>query len=459
MRGPPINDAFSAASPIAGFPSSAEGTNVGASRETGEPAHGDASVWWRWQAPDAAHVSATACVEVLAIYTGPSLTELQQVGTSNNGVGCEQVAFWAAADEVFSIAVASGSPLDTGPIQLSLAEYTGNDDFAFPTPLSGEFASSLGQSNSEATKEPNEPDHAGNPGGRSRWFSWTAPATGSVTVDTCDGNFDTLLAIYQGAALNALTEVASNDDGCLSGDGSFAEFDAVQGQTYRIVVDGFDGEAGGFDLYVELTRRACDDGQDNDGDGQADLSDPGCGGPADDDESNPPAAPPFSPPAVQPPPSPTLGPTAGNDILDGTASNDLICGLGGSDRLRGLAGNDTLFGDACGLKAGRRRARAGAAAAGGGNDRLDGGAGNDKLYGAGGKDTLLGGAGKDLLAGGGGNDSLNGGKGVDRMNGGAGNDSLRSRDGARDTVDCGKGKDKVIADKRDRLRGCERARR
>ena len=152
--------------------------------------------------------------------------------------------------------------------------------------------------------------------------------------------------------------------------------------------------------------------------------------------------------------------TSGNDVLGGTVGNDLLCGLAGADRLKGLAGNDTLFGDVCGVKASRSRLEANAAAAAaGGNDRLDGGAGHDKLYGAGGKDTLLGAAGNDLLAGGAGNDTLNGGKGRDRLTGGAGNDSLNSRDSGRDTVDCGKGRDKVTADKRDRLRACQRVKR
>ena len=60
-----------------------------------------------------------------------------------------------------------------------------NDEFANATPLSGLSASGSG-SNFDATSEPGEPNHAGNAGGHSLWWRWTAPAKGSVQVDTCD---------------------------------------------------------------------------------------------------------------------------------------------------------------------------------------------------------------------------------------------------------------------------------
>jgi len=46
-----------------------------------------------------------------------------------------------------------------------------------------------------ATKEPGEPAHAGNDGGASIWYSWTAPSTGNVTITTEGSSFDTLLGV------------------------------------------------------------------------------------------------------------------------------------------------------------------------------------------------------------------------------------------------------------------------
>ena len=66
---------------------------------------------------------------------------------------------------------------------------------------------------STASKEAGEPAHAGNAGGRSIWFTWTAPAGRHVYVfDTFPSTFDTLLAVYTGTDVAALAEVASNDD-------------------------------------------------------------------------------------------------------------------------------------------------------------------------------------------------------------------------------------------------------
>ena len=88
-----------------------------------------------------------------------------------------------------------------------------------------------------------------------------------------------------------------------------------------------------------------------------------------------------------------------------------------------------------------------------------GDAGNDRLTGGPGDDKLFGGAGIDRLVGGPGNDVLNGGKGKDLYFGGSGNDTINSRDGVAETVDCGAGKDTVKADKKDRLKHCEKVSR
>jgi Ca2+-binding RTX toxin-like protein len=328
---------------------------------------------------------------------------------------CRAVALVAAAAFLIAAAPALAAPANDNFADAQVAN-TGDTN-----PTSG--------SNVDATKEAGEPDHAGDAGGASVWYRWTAPSSGAATVDTCDSTFDSLLAVYTGDSVSGLVEAGRSDDDCAFGNGGFVEFDAQAGQVYRIAVDGFEGETGNFDIYVvppEPPPAACADGEDNDGDGKVDAADPGCSGPTDNDESNP------SPP--------TNTPTSGDDSLTGTTGNDLICGLAGADVIRGLAGNDTLCGDA-------------------GNDRLNGNAGADRLRGGAGNDRLDGGPGNDALQGGGGNDALKGGTGQDRLVGGAGRDSINAKDGKRDRVDCGAGRDTVTADRKDSLRRCERTRR
>jgi len=97
--------------------------------------------------------------------------------------------------------------------------------------------------------------------------------------------------------------------------------------------------------------------------------------------------------------------------------------------------------------------------AGPGDDVLSGSDGRDTLEAGSGRDRVRGGAGNDELRGGKDRDSLDGGAGRDRVYGGSGNDVIRSGSGT-DRVDCGAGRaDSLRADRRDRVRRCERVRR
>ena len=79
----------------------------------------------------------------------------------------------------------------------------------------------------------------------------------------------------------------------------------------------------------------------------------------------------------------------------------------------------------------------------------------DRLVGTPFKDFLFGLGGNDLLRGDAGGDLLDGGPGRNALYGGAGEDAIRARNGRRDLVDCGWGRDSAIVDRIDRVRGCE----
>src|SRR3954471_4340991 len=116
-----------------------------------------------------------------------------------------------------------------------------NDNFANAWNLSGTVVTTNGNSQG-GSREPGEPNHAATAGARSVWFNWTAPKPAQVRVDTIGstGGFqnDTLLAIYTGDAVNALTPIASNDNGPgLANGWSQLDFQAIQGTTYRIAID------------------------------------------------------------------------------------------------------------------------------------------------------------------------------------------------------------------------------
>jgi hypothetical protein len=97
--------------------------------------------------------------------------------------------------------------------------------------------------NSTATKELGEPNHAGNAGGRSVWWRWVAPNSGTVLLTTVGSNFDTTLAVYTGSAVNALTAIAADDESGGANTSALA-FNAVGGAVYWIAVDGWRGTSG-----------------------------------------------------------------------------------------------------------------------------------------------------------------------------------------------------------------------
>jgi hypothetical protein len=104
--------------------------------------------------------------------------------------------------------------------------------------------------NAGADLESGEPPKAGNAGGKSVWWTWQAPLSGPVILNTAGSTFDTLLAAYTGSSIPALASVAENDnDGALLT--SKIAFTATAGTAYAIAVDGKNAAAGTVVLHWE----------------------------------------------------------------------------------------------------------------------------------------------------------------------------------------------------------------
>ena len=244
----PLPDLFADAQPIAGASGSVDSSNVGSTKELGEPNHagnpGGASIWFAWTAPATGEYVFDTCESaidtLLAVYTGATVNALTEVASNDNG-GCgarSTVTFIATEGTTYLIAV-DGKDGATGPITLTWLPVPPNDDFADAEPIFGPTGTVTG-TNVAASTEPGEPDFAG-PSGASIWYVWTAPATSDFTFDTCGSDFNTVLAIYRGDDLTTLTPVAGDDDGCLGGGSeSSVTFSAVSGTTYYIAVAGRD---------------------------------------------------------------------------------------------------------------------------------------------------------------------------------------------------------------------------
>ena len=87
------------------------------------------------------------------------------------------------------------------------------------------------------------------PGGRGIWYSYEPKETELVTVSTCSfADFDTILSVYSGSC-DSLICVDGNDDACPEFR-SAVNFLADAGIKYYILVDGFFGIPGDFELAI-----------------------------------------------------------------------------------------------------------------------------------------------------------------------------------------------------------------
>jgi hypothetical protein len=271
----PANNTFANRIVLAGTNITVTGSNFNATKESGEPDHagnsGGKSVWWSWAATADGELQlnsdGSGFDTLLGIYTGTRVSSLNLIA-SNDDHGpfvTSRVRLEVNQGTNYEIAVDGfndGALADSGDITLNLIFQSGpilrptNDNFAARIALSGLPVIATG-TNVAATREPGEPAHAGQaPTDSSVWWSWTASATASVSVSTGGSAFDTVLAVYRGAALSNLTELAANDDadpanGILT---STATFDAAAGESFQIAVDGFDGASGGIVLTLAPAR-------------------------------------------------------------------------------------------------------------------------------------------------------------------------------------------------------------
>jgi hypothetical protein len=259
----PVNDNFLSAQVLSGVNGMFVGTNVGATKEVGEPTHalnrGGRSVWYKFVASESGVLTLTTAASqfntLLAVYTGSSVNNLEFVGANDdtsegNGYTLQSRAvvglrggrtYYIAVDGFYSDdgAIATGSVT----LDYSFTQFPANDNFSNAINLFGERGSTV-TSNVGASQQINEPDHAGNVGGKSVWFKWTAPAnvnasfTFSVDGVSVFGDSATLFAIYRGGENGLLSLIPF-------GYGrqffySRITFVPTPGTTYYIAIDGAD---------------------------------------------------------------------------------------------------------------------------------------------------------------------------------------------------------------------------
>ena len=131
--------------------------------------------------------------------------------------------------------------LGAGPLLAQPA----NDNFTNATTCLPVNVGTVAGSNVGATSEAGEPVDAGTGGGKTVWYVWTAPFTGTISFNTEGSSFDTDLSAYTGTNVAGLNLIAANDDVNYPVDlTSLVTFPVITGTSYYLQVDGFLGDSG-----------------------------------------------------------------------------------------------------------------------------------------------------------------------------------------------------------------------
>ncbi|MBM3822797.1 MAG: hypothetical protein FJ404_07930 [Verrucomicrobia bacterium] len=258
----PANDDFSKRTRLTGEGFSTRTSTAGSTRELGEPIHagnqGAGSIWFEWTSPKSGTVKLTSegdrHTEILDVYTGTILGSLFRPTRSVRFDATRRLCtvIWDVVAGQTYILAADGLPGTGESFSLSLEyhEPPVNDAFANRRKVEGE-SWTLSGSNEFASGEPGEPKHAGFSGGKSVWFDWEAPKSGSVLITCTGANVTWLVEAYLGTNLTSLTlapgRFVSIDQ---ERDVSSVVFNAEAGRRYALALDGSLGLSGNYEISL-----------------------------------------------------------------------------------------------------------------------------------------------------------------------------------------------------------------
>lgn len=205
-------------------------------------------LWFTYAAPPATNVTFSTCAAgtnldtVLEVFAG-SCGNLAWLGCNDDDPNCSasslrsQLTVYTTAPTTLYVRV-GGYGTATGAIVLDVSQSPSNDictaGVALVDGQNGPF-STLGASTSSPWPCAN--------GGNDVWFTYQAPRTGTMVVDTCAAGrtYDTTLEVFAGSC-SSLVSRGCNDDAC--GLGSSLAVPVTQGATYRVRLGGYAGATG-----------------------------------------------------------------------------------------------------------------------------------------------------------------------------------------------------------------------
>jgi hypothetical protein len=239
-----------------------EGTNFGATKEPGEPNHannlGGRSVWYRIVPQETTvvkiwieHTSGADFMNtLLAVYKGTDPSEFNLVAHNDDmrNTTLSKVQLTVRPGNMYYVAVDGfndNGNIAAGNFRIRFEKLGApandamidawNPDARLAMAPSGFTAGT----NRNATKEPGEPNVTNNPGGKSVWYFWRAPASRSMTVKvTCNPFVQECFDMQLGVFSAENVKVAANDNYDNNDQTAGVTFFAEEDVTYGFVVDG-----------------------------------------------------------------------------------------------------------------------------------------------------------------------------------------------------------------------------
>jgi hypothetical protein len=182
-----------------------------------------------WTVPPWADVATLAPTYTVSIYAREDAANPS--GTTRN----------FTTPKTYTITSADLTPKKTYTVTVTVGVSPVNDNFANAIALPGDNGTRTGTGNVFATLETGEPDING--ANNTVWFKWTCAADGSFTINTLGssdvrgGEFDSMLGIYTGDAVDALTPLLGTPQD--TGVPETMSVAVTAGTTYHIQVAGW----------------------------------------------------------------------------------------------------------------------------------------------------------------------------------------------------------------------------
>lgn len=264
------NDNFASRIALAGDSVSGIAYNSTATTEAGEPSDSGSGTFW-WSYTPSANGRLTVATQgssvgspQIAIYMGGAVQSLRLVASASNyGTNVASTTFPVSAGIDYKISFGSysggsGSEVlnlsldkagDIAALNLPNQVTMANDNFASRIALVGDTVSGIAYSPT-ATTEVDEPSASGN---NTFWWSYTASATGRLTITTQGSSVSSpQVAVYMGATLQSLRLVSSAS---AYGTGVVSiGFPVTGGVDYKISFGSYNNGTGNQVLNVSLDK-------------------------------------------------------------------------------------------------------------------------------------------------------------------------------------------------------------